>query len=160
MGSCRCRAYRTDPTLEKPEVPASGTPIVNYVYSLVPTLVLPYFFCSGACIRWYGAHTNRQKHTGIDHGRYRFKKVTKITEKRAQISKSNVRTSVTVSERQRLVPNPLGNVETKSWTCRKKVAVWKFNFLIQILPELKKTKRHKNVVKNLNLNSNFGPAQA
>ena len=27
--------YRTDPTLEKPEVPASGTPIVNYVYSLV-----------------------------------------------------------------------------------------------------------------------------
>ena len=34
--------YRTDPTLEKPEVPASGTPIVNYVYSLVPTLVLPY----------------------------------------------------------------------------------------------------------------------
>ena len=40
------------------------------------------------------------------------------------MSKSNVRTSVTVSERRRLVPNPLGNVETKSWTCRKKK--WQF----------------------------------
>ena len=39
--------YRTGPTLRKPEVPASGTPIVNYVYSLVPTLVLPYY------LSWY-----------------------------------------------------------------------------------------------------------
>ena len=36
------------------------------------------FFCSEACIRWYGARTNRQKHTGTDHGGYRTEKVTKM----------------------------------------------------------------------------------
>ena len=33
---------RPGPTCKTLAVPASGTPIVNYVYSLVPTLVLPY----------------------------------------------------------------------------------------------------------------------
>ena len=50
--------------------------------------------------------------------------IRKSNENQLKMSKSNVRTSVTVSERRRLVPNPLGNVETKSWTCRKKK--WQF----------------------------------
>ena len=43
---------------------------------------------------------------------------------------------------------------------KKKVAVWKFKFWIQILARLEKTNHTKNVVKILNLNSNFDPAQA
>ena len=34
------------------------------------------FFCSGACIRWYGTRTNRKKYTGTDHGGYKTEKVT------------------------------------------------------------------------------------
>ena len=52
------------------------------------------------------------------------------------MSKSNVRTSVTVSERRRLVPNPLGNVETKSWTCRKKSGSLKIQIFNDIFPKI------------------------
>ena len=79
------------------------------------------FLCSGACIRWYGTQADGQKQTGIDHGRYRFKKVTKIIEKRAQMSKSNVRTNVTVRKRLRCIPNPLGESYIKSLRCQKNI---------------------------------------
>ena len=40
------------------------------------------------------------------------------------MSKSNVRTSVTVSERRRCIPNPLEESYIKSWRCQKNG--WKF----------------------------------